>query len=125
MKTVNLYDVKGTEYPAGRLSRVLIGDNGAIQGEQFVQGYSVLYPDGGIPEHEHVPEETYFVIAGTGKITVDGETRTIKKGDIVLVPSGLKHGLHNDSGENMEIMYTYAPKMIVDHWAQELSGELK
>ena len=125
MNIVNLFEMEGTEYPAGRLSRVLVGDNGALQGNHFVQGYSILYPNGGIPEHEHEPEETYFVVSGQGKMTVDGEERTIKAGDLVLVQSGQKHGLHNDSDADMHIMYVYAPKMIVAHWAQELSGELK
>lgn len=125
MKIVNLFEMEGTEYPAGRLSRVLVGDNGALRGKHFVQGYSMVYPGGGIPEHDHEPEETYFIVSGKGKITVDGEARDVKAGDLVLVPSGQKHSLHNDSDENMDVMYVYAPKMIVDHWARELSGELK
>lgn len=125
MNQVNLFKLEGTEYPAGRLSRVLVGDNGALQGNHFVQGYSILYPDGGIPVHEHIPEETYFVVSGKGKMTVGDEVRDIVAGDLVLVPTGVPHGLHNDSDADMHIMYVYAPKMIVDHWAQELSGELK
>lgn len=122
---INLYEIEGVEYPAGRLSRVLVGDNGAIQGSHFVQGYSIIHPGGSIPIHEHVPEETYFVISGNGKMTLGNEVFSVKAGDLVLVPSGISHGLHNDSDAEMHVMYVYAPKMIVDHWAQELSGELK
>ena len=125
MELINLYDLEGVEYPAGRLSRVMVGDNGALQGEHFVQGYSIVYPGGGIPEHDHPAEETYFVCSGVGKITVDGEIREIKSGDLIFVRPGQKHGLHNHSNADMHIMYVYAPKMIVDHWRQELSGELK
>ena len=125
MNHVNLYDLEGIEYPAGRRSRVLVGDNGALQGEHFVQGYSIIYPGCGIPEHDHPAEETYFIYSGSGSITVDGETRPLKAGDIVLVPSGLSHRLFNDGDTDMHMMYVYAPKMVVDHWAKELSGELK
>ena len=125
MNHVNLYDLEGIEYPAGRRSRVLVGDNGALQGEHFVQGYSIIYPGCGIPEHDHAAEETYFIYSGSGSITVDGETRPLKAGDIVLVPSGLPHRLFNDGDTDMHMMYVYAPKMVVDHWAKELSGELK
>lgn len=125
MEHVNLYDLEGIEYPAGRLSRILVGENGALQGSHFVQGYSIVYPGCGIPEHEHMPEETYFIFSGKGSITVDGENRKVTAGDLILVPSGQKHRLFNDSDVDMHVMYVYAPKMIVSHWRQELQGELK
>ena len=127
MEKVNLWDIEGVEYPAGRLSRVIVGENGVIDGTYFVQGFSELYPNGGgIPEHEHEPEETYFIISGEGEMTVDGDAFTVKTGDLILVRSGEKHSLYNRStDQSLKIMYVYAPKQVVDHWAQELSGELK
>ena len=125
MNHVNLYELEGTEYPAGRISRVLVGDNGALQGNYFVQGYSIIYPNCGIPEHEHPAEETYFIYSGSGYMVVDGETTDLKAGDLILVQSGKKHRLFNSSDSDMHMMYVYAPKMIVDHWQQELNGELK
>lgn len=125
MNIVNIFDIEGTEFPAGRLSRVIVGDNGSLQGTYFVQGYSEIHPEGSIPEHQHEPEETYFIVKGRGKMTVDNETRDVKSGDLILIRSGQKHSLYNDSEENLNVMYVYSPKIIVDHWAQELSGELK
>lgn len=125
MDKVNIWDIEGTEFPAGRRTRVMIGQNGAVQGEKFCQGYVVIHKDGGIPEHEHETVESYTILKGAGVMEVDGEKQTVKEGDCVLIPPGLKHALHNIGEDEMHMMFVYAPGVIVDHWAQEQSGELK
>ena len=126
MKRVNIFkEIEGTEFPAGRRTRVVIGENGAIDGEYFCQGYVVIYPGGAIPLHDHVTVETYTIIKGMGEITVDGETEPIGEGECVYIDGGKSHGLVNTGKEDMHLMFVYAPKMIAEHWAQETSGELK
>jgi mannose-6-phosphate isomerase-like protein (cupin superfamily) len=53
-------------------------------------------------------------------MTVDGETKPVKAGDFVYVPSGQTHGLVNTGTRDMHMMFVYAPKMIAEHWGQEL-----
>jgi len=125
MEKVNIFSIEGTEFPAGRRTRVIIGQNGAITGEKFCQGYVMIHPDGRIPEHEHETVESYTILKGCGEMTVDGETQQVKPGDCVFVPSMKPHALHNTGEEEMHMMFVYAPSIIVDHWAQEQSGELK
>ena len=117
----NIFNIEGTEFPAGRRTRVMIGDNGAIAGEHFCQGYVVVYPGGSIPEHEHVTVESYTILKGSGEITVDGETQPVSEGDFVFIPSGKSHALVNTGDSDIHMMFVYAPKMIADHWAQELN----
>lgn len=124
MKIVNVNDIAGTKFPAGRHTRVVVGDNGALQGEHFAQGYVVVYPGGGIPEHEHEMEETYFIISGNGMVAVGSETRAVTAGDLVLIESGLAHSLNNIGETDMVMMFVYSPKTIAEHWEQELSGKL-
>ena len=126
MDKVNIFeDIEGTEFPAGRRTRVIIGENGAIDGDYFCQGYVVVHPGGSVPLHDHVTVETYTILRGQGEMTVDGETEKVKEGDTVYIRSGQSHGLVNTGREEMHMMFVYAPKMIVDHWAQESAGELK
>ncbi len=126
MKKVNIFeDIEGTEFPAGRRGRVIIGENGAMEAEYFCQGYSVIYPGGGVPAHDHPTEETYTILSGTGEMMVDGETLQVKAGDCVYVDKHLNHSLLNTGDMDMHMMYVYAPKMVVDHWAQEMNGSLK
>lgn len=125
MEKIHIFDIEGTEFPAGRRTRVMIGENGAIKGERFCQGYVVIHPNGRIPAHEHATVESYTILSGTGDMTVDGETRQVKPGDCVFIPSGLSHALVNSGAEEMHMMFVYAPSIVVDHWAQEQAGELK
>lgn len=118
-------DIEGVEFPAGRRGRVMYGENGKVNGEYFCQGYSVVYPGGGIPVHNHETIETYTILSGTGEMYVNGETQPLKAGDSVYIERNMPHGLKNTGDADMHVMYVYAPKMIVDHWAQEQAGELK
>ena len=125
MNRIRIFDVEGTEFPAGRRTRVLLGENGAINGDHFCQGYVVIYPGGSIPAHEHETVESYTILRGGGEMTVDGETLPVSEGDLVYMKPWQKHGLVNTGKGDLHMMFVYAPKMIVDHWAREQSGELK
>ena len=43
MEKVNIWDIEGTEFPAGRRTRVILGQNGAMEGSKFCQGYVVVH----------------------------------------------------------------------------------
>ena len=124
MQKNNIFDIEGTEFPAGRRTRVMIGQNGAITGEKFCQGYVMIHPKGKIPDHCHDTVESYTILKGCGMVTVDGETSDLKPGDYVFIPAGKHHALVNTGDEELHLMFVYAPSVIVDHWAQEQAGEL-
>lgn len=67
-------------------------------------------PDGEIGEevHEGIDQILTFV-SGTGEARVDGETKAVNPGDLVVVPSGLRHNFVN-TGPNPLVLYTvYGP----------------
>ena len=103
----------------------MIGQNGALKGDKFCQGYVVVYPGGTVPAHEHETVESYTILKGEGELTVDGEVRKVKAGDYTFIPPMLSHALANTGEEDLHMMFVYAPSVVVDHWAQEQSGELK
>ena len=125
MQKVNIFDIEGMEFPAGRRTRVILGDNGAIGGEYFCQGYVVIYPKGSVPLHEHETVESYTVLRGSGVMTVGEESEPVREGDLVYVERGKPHSLTNTGECDLHMMFVYAPKMVVDHWAQEQAGTLK
>src|ERR1041385_4150708 len=44
--------------------------------------------------HSHkVAEELYFILQGTGEIDLDGEHRTVRSGDAILIPPGVWHAI--------------------------------
>ena len=58
-------------------------------------------------------------------MTVAGETQPMGPGDMVYIESGKPHSLRNTGDTELHMMFVYAPKMVVDHWAQESEGTLK
>ena len=123
MKLVKIFDQEGMVMPTGRTTRVLVGDNGAVKGHYFCQGYVVLEPNGSIPLHNHEMEETYTVLSGKGIIKEGQEEREISGGSMVLIPSGEDHFLLNTGEEKMHMMFVYAPYQIADHWQEELDAK--
>ena len=44
MDIINVADVGGTEFPAGRRTRVLVGPDAPLEAERFVMGHVTIYP---------------------------------------------------------------------------------
>ncbi|WP_197035413.1 Gfo/Idh/MocA family oxidoreductase [Paenibacillus sp. UNC451MF] len=63
-------------------------------------GYSEIPPGASIGYHGHrEDEEVYIILEGTGIMTVNGEQRQVKAGDIILNKPWWKHGLENNSDQ--------------------------
>jgi mannose-6-phosphate isomerase-like protein (cupin superfamily) len=58
-----------------------------------------------IGEHVHSrTEEIYFIVRGRGEMTVDGELREVRAGDLVLTPLGSRHSFRPLGDEAVEII---------------------
>lgn len=56
-------------------------------------------------------EEVIYMIEGQGKVkTESGEEYILNKGDCILIPPGIKHCHANDSEEELEQLYIFAPQ---------------
>ena len=67
-------------------------------------------PDGEIGEETHDENDQILsFVSGLGKAVVDGKTKKVGPGDVVVVPAGVKHNFLND-GPNPLVLYTvYGP----------------
>ncbi len=52
-----------------------------------------------VPEHALPIEVTFFIVSGSGIISIDGEKFKAKKNDVVFVKSDSQRGWTNDSRE--------------------------
>lgn len=43
--------------------------------------------------HSHVHEQITYIARGAFSFTIDGETKTVREGDSVYMPSGAEHGV--------------------------------
>lgn len=63
--------------------------------------YTVLQPLSSIGYHTHgADEELYIVLEGQGIMQVNGQSRTVHAGDIILNKPGWSHGLRNESTDH-------------------------
>ena len=67
-------------------------------------------PDGEIGEETHDQNDQILsFVSGLGQAVVDGTSRKVGPGDVVVVPAGVKHNFLND-GPNPLVLYTvYGP----------------
>ncbi|WP_436523275.1 cupin domain-containing protein [Actinoplanes sp. HUAS TT8] len=72
-------------------------------------------PAGGeIGEEIHHVDQILTFVSGVGKAIIDGETRAVQQGDLVIVPAGAKHNFVND-GPNPLVLHTvYGPPEHAD-----------
>ena len=65
--------------------------------------------------HVHrVAEEIYFVLKGSGRMEVDGDTKMIRPGDAVLIPAGAWHTLENNGSSELRFLCSCAPPYTDD-----------
>ncbi|GAA3754946.1 hypothetical protein GCM10022225_44680 [Plantactinospora mayteni] len=71
-------------------------------------------PDGEIGEEVHEVDQILTFVSGTGEARVNGQTRKVTQGDLVIVPAGQKHNFVN-AGPNPLVLYTiYGPPEHAD-----------
>jgi quercetin dioxygenase-like cupin family protein len=64
-----------------------------VNGERMTLAAVDLGPNVAVPEHHHENEQLGFVIRGTVRFTVAGETRDLSAGDTYAIPSHVPHGV--------------------------------
>lgn len=83
-------------------------ENGFSSSLKYVRDLS-LHGHSSIGEHLHLgDEELYFVIAGEGAMTVDGEEQPVGPGDMILTRSGSRHALQNNTENDLRILVVCA-----------------
>jgi mannose-6-phosphate isomerase-like protein (cupin superfamily) len=66
-----------------------------------------LHPGSGIGLHEQKEDEIYYVLSGTGTMTLDGRSVDITPGTAVLTRTGSTHSLKQTGRDDLVIMINY------------------
>jgi mannose-6-phosphate isomerase-like protein (cupin superfamily) len=64
--------------------------------------------------HEHEPEQCYYILEGSGLMSVAGEERPVGAGDCVFIPSLAEHGLKNTSGTTLRYLSAASPSFTAE-----------
>src|SRR3954452_19396823 len=99
MDIKNLADVAAFITKDGSEIRELLAHrNSAIRNQSLAEAR--LAVGGSTQEHYHPKaEEIYYITHGIGRIRIEAETRDVKTGDAIAIPSGKKHKLWNTGKE--------------------------
>jgi len=81
----------------------------------------VLPVGAAVGSHHHLlTEEIYYVLCGSGRMTVGTDTRDVGAGDAVFIPRGNTHTLENTGQTSMTILLVCGPAYAYeDHHAGE------
>lgn len=68
----------------------------SVPGREVVTAKAEIPPSGGTGRHTHPGEEVSYVLDGVVSLEVDGQpARTLKAGDVFIIPAGQVHGATN------------------------------
>ncbi len=76
----------------------------------FYDAYCLL-PGQSQKVHSHEDsDKVYFVVRGAGRFTVGDEEADLTEGNAVIARAGVSHGVRNDSGDELVLLVTMAPR---------------
>lgn len=61
-------------------------------GELTLANYVTFEPHTEAPMHSHLEEQVVIVVDGEFEFTIDGQTRTMRVGDVAVIPPWVPHG---------------------------------
>lgn len=66
-----------------------------------------LHPGSAIGYHRNDEDEIYYVIAGRGELTLNGERHEVGPGTAIMTRAGNSHGLRQVGSEDLVILISY------------------
>lgn len=92
----------------GRLTFRTIFSADSTATDAFVTGVAELAEDGYLALHRHEQAETYYVLSGTGVVTLDGIEYPVHPGSNVFIPGSSEHGIANTGTQTLRFFYVLA-----------------
>ena len=62
-----------------------------IHSAQMTLAYWNIEKRASLPEHSHMHEQITHVLEGTFTLTIEGEQKTLKPGDVAVIPADVRH----------------------------------
>ncbi|MBS0336721.1 MAG: cupin domain-containing protein [Proteobacteria bacterium] len=108
----NIVETPWLQFPGhfgGALSKPLVRPETA--GSKLVDyRISTYQPMAYVEVHKHkVQEQIYHVLEGEGAMVIEGETRIVRKHDVVFIPPGLSHSIINNGISDLTFIVVTTP----------------
>lgn len=93
-------------------------------GKQATQSSTIVYeiePGGRLGWHTDATEETQYILAGTGKLSMeDGSTHPVGPGSVFIIPTNVRHDLVNTGAETLRAVAFFAAAMFTQTFDNEM-----
>jgi quercetin dioxygenase-like cupin family protein len=102
----------------------------AIGGDQVLLCRATYEPGTRVKRHAHeATEQLMLIVAGSVEMTIAGETRLMRVGDVAVVNRGVEHELHSAEGVTFiealsPVPLVHVPDRVRDHALGDLAGSL-
>jgi quercetin dioxygenase-like cupin family protein len=74
-----------------------------VLGQRTLTNFVDFAPGAVAPHHVHEEEQIIIVLAGELVFDLDGDVRTMRKGDVAVIPSWVRHGAWTTDSHCLEI----------------------
>jgi len=94
-----------------------------VLGQQAMTNFVTFEPGAVAPRHVHEEEQIVVVIEGEFTFDLDGDVRTMRKGDVAVVPSWVPHGAWATDTRCVEIDVFAPPRTSLLKLAEAQAAE--
>ncbi len=98
----------------GRVQWRTLFSAGLTPTETLTAGVAEIDPSGLLVLHHHTPPEIYFILAGEGIVSIDGQEQRVGPNTGVFIPGGALHGIRNGGASTLRFFYAFAVDSFAD-----------
>jgi quercetin dioxygenase-like cupin family protein len=81
--------------------------------------YFTIPPGKRLGRHTDTAEETQTFVGGSGDLLRDDGAKPVRAGDVVVLPEGTFHDLHNTGTDDLQVIAFFAAPKVQQHWSTE------
>jgi mannose-6-phosphate isomerase-like protein (cupin superfamily) len=110
-------EVEGAdEGPFGSLRWRTLVSGDRTPSDSLTVGVAELEPEESerFTPHCHAQAEVYYILSGTGTVTISGVEYPIGPGSTVFIPGGAEHGSRNTGDELLRLLYVFPSNSFLD-----------
>jgi mannose-6-phosphate isomerase-like protein (cupin superfamily) len=101
-------ETPSADWAFGRMQRIVTGGDGGVANVHVAKC-------NGLPAFYHSGyDEVYYILSGTGAVTLDGKAHRLRPGSVVVIPAGASHALEVDPGEELEFVIFGTPPIAIE-----------
>ena len=93
----------------GRLSFKTLIDGDIAKTAALTFGTATLEAGDWLSPHRHAQPEIYYILSGSGVMTIDGADHHVTAGAGIFIPSNAEHGIKNvETAAPLKFLYAFA-----------------